>query len=189
MKKISLDIKARLTLAMIVGSQRGTVADIVRILLSSLAFTAALSAQPTTVPLPALRGGSVVGLVACIIPAGSPAENGCLYRVVTLGQGIGIDTSTAPPTLRVGPAPPPPSSAPIVEKSVILRPGRGFIATLPDAGYIQASLKVWVNGLRYSAPDDFTITPAPAALSFRVAFEPGDIVVADYVVADYKIQR
>ena len=143
-------------------------------------FTAALAAQPTTVPLPAIRGGSVVGLLACIIPGGAPAENGCIYRVVTLSQGIGIDTGTTPPTLRVVPAPPPPATAPIVEKSVVIRPAAGKLVMLPDVNW--TALKLYVNGLRYNAPEDYTTAPQSAAVTFRVAFEPGDVVVADYKI-------
>jgi hypothetical protein len=145
-----------------------------------VSFASVLAAQPTTVPLPALRGGSVVGLVACIIPAGALAENGCLYRIVTLGQGIGIDTTTTPPTLRVVPAPPPPVAAPVVEKTVVIRPTAGKLLMLPDVNW--TALKLFVNGLRYNTPEDYTTSPQSAAVTFRVAFEPGDVVVAEYKI-------
>jgi hypothetical protein len=86
-----------------------------------------------------------------------------------------LDTTGATPVLRALP-----QTAPVInEKHVSLKPAVGTTSvTILDAGYIPASLNVYVNGVLQSMIDDYTVAGTTVTL-VRV-FDTGDIVQLTY---------
>jgi hypothetical protein len=67
----------------------------------------------------------------------------------------------------------------INEKHVSIKPAAGATAiAIPDAGYIPASLNVYVNGILQSVTDDYTV--AGTAVTLTRVSSTGDIVQLTY---------
>jgi hypothetical protein len=74
-----------------------------------------------------------------------------------------------------GPQGPPGSGGNINQANPIFRPtALQTTFTIPDAGYVSASLEVFVNGMKMAAPDDFML--AGTTITLAVARGPADIV-------------
>ena len=86
-----------------------------------------------------------------------------------------LDTTGATPVLRALP-----QAAPTInEKHVSIKPAAGATAiTIPDAGYVPASLNVYVNGILQSVTDDYTV--AGTAVTLTRVSSTGDIVQLTY---------
>ena len=85
-----------------------------------------------------------------------------------------LDTTGATPVLRALP-----QSATINEKHVSIKPAIGAtVVTIPDTGYVPASLNVYVNGVLQSMTDDYTV--AGTVVTLIRASTTGDIVQLTY---------
>lgn len=85
-----------------------------------------------------------------------------------------LDTSGATPVLRALP-----QSQTINEKHVSIKPAVGAtVVTIPDAGYVPASLSVYTNGILQSAADDYMVTGA--IITFSRVSSDGDIIQLTY---------
>lgn len=86
-----------------------------------------------------------------------------------------LDTTGATPVLRAIP-----QAAPSInEKHVSVKPAAGTTGIIiPDAGYIPASLNVYVNGVLQSLTDDYSVAGTGITL-IRVS-DAGDIVQLTY---------
>ena len=88
-----------------------------------------------------------------------------------------LDTTGATPVLRA--LPQSVTVPPINEKHVSIKPLPGAVSvTIPDAGYVPASLNVYVNGILQSLTDDYTV--ANTNVTLARASITGDIVQLTY---------
>ena len=136
-----------------------------------------------------LIGGTLI-LVGCLfsqtrVPPDQirPQPNTGVFVNVT-GRGVVLatvdpatlvlDTTGTTPVLRALP-----QTATINEKHVSIKPAAGVTAvTIPDAGYVPASLNVYVNGILQSMTDDYSV--AGTGITLTRASLTGDIVQLTY---------
>jgi hypothetical protein len=156
------------------NKKNGNTLCISAVALAVMAATSTNLTAQTTLPPQALRPGVAVSVLVCLPPGSNLA--GC--RLALIDQAtLGLDTTGPVPILRALPSPP--SPVPINERTIIGKATAGQTTlVLPDAGYIPASLRLHLNGLRQYAPDDYTL--AGAVITFRSALGVGDVAVADY---------
>jgi hypothetical protein len=135
-------------------------------IIGSLVLVSCLFSQ-TRVPPDQLRPQPITGVYVNV------TGKGAILATVDPATLV-LDTSGATPVLRALP-----QSQTINEKHVSVRPAVGAtVVTIPDAGYIPASLNVYTNGILQSVTDDYTVTGTVVTLS-RVS-SAGDIVQLTY---------
>lgn len=131
---------------------------------------ASLGFGQTSLPIETLRTLPWTGVMVCLPPG--TTQTWCVPTVALLASSLILDTSRPTPVLHAAPAPA------ITERTVVVESPTGATVTVPDAGYIPASLRVHLNGLRQYSPGDFGVNGA--VITFRKPFSPHDVVVVDY---------
>jgi hypothetical protein len=146
-----------------------TRAVLVPLLITLLTGAVLLLAQSSTLPLSSLRRVSATGVLAHTPGAG-------WHLAVLDPAGFQLDTSTTPPTIRAVPV-----VTAITEKTVLVTPvGEQITMTIPDAGYVPASLHVYRNGLLLVAPNDYTVSGVTVNLVELQYLVAGDVAQLRY---------